>query len=158
MYYYLLPQKGLSWLIFPDESEALGGMTAPLQAALDELKRQRRWASPVAVWHKGTLPPILFRSKYTEILYQVYTVSWMKLYLEWNCILNETVSWMKLYLEWNCISWMKLYILNETVYLEWNYISWMELYLEWNCILNETVSWMKLYLEWNCILIETPYF
>ena len=30
MYYYFLPQKGWSWLIFSDQSEALGGMTAPI--------------------------------------------------------------------------------------------------------------------------------
>ena len=30
MYYYLLPQKEWSWSIFPDQSESLGGMIAPI--------------------------------------------------------------------------------------------------------------------------------
>ena len=30
MHYYHLPQKGRSWLIFPDQSKALGVATAPI--------------------------------------------------------------------------------------------------------------------------------
>ena len=34
MYYYLLPQKGWSWLIFLDQSEALGGAIAPIAGSV----------------------------------------------------------------------------------------------------------------------------
>ena len=34
MYYYLLPQKGWSLLIFPDKSEALGGAIAVIASSV----------------------------------------------------------------------------------------------------------------------------
>ena len=36
MYYYLLPQKGWSWLIFLDQSEALGGAIAPIASSVGQ--------------------------------------------------------------------------------------------------------------------------
>ena len=36
MYYYLLPQKEWSWLIFPDQSEALGGARAPIASTVGQ--------------------------------------------------------------------------------------------------------------------------
>ena len=55
LYHYLLPQKGWSWLIFPDQSEALGGAIAPI-------------ASPIAACLKETLPPYLIFSQVSSIL------------------------------------------------------------------------------------------
>ena len=45
MYYYLLPQKGWSWLIFLDQSKALGAL-APIASSVG--RSERRWASPTA--------------------------------------------------------------------------------------------------------------
>ena len=34
MYYYLLERRGWSWLIFPDQNEALGGAIAPITSSV----------------------------------------------------------------------------------------------------------------------------
>ena len=58
MHYYLLPQNGWSRLVFPDQSEALGGATAPIASsvgrseapkALSESHRSLLQENPAAV-------------------------------------------------------------------------------------------------------------
>ena len=60
MYYYLLSQKGRSLLIFSDQSEAFGGVTAPVASSvgrseapqvLSESHRSLPPGNPAAVSH-----------------------------------------------------------------------------------------------------------
>ena len=51
--YYLLPQKGWGWLIFPNHSKALGGAIAPIASSVGQNEAPtRRWASPITACHK----------------------------------------------------------------------------------------------------------
>ena len=58
MHHYILPQKGWSWLIFLDQSEALGGAIAPIASsvgrseapkALSESHRSLPQENPAAI-------------------------------------------------------------------------------------------------------------
>ena len=57
MYYYLLAQKGFSWLIFPDRSEALGGVIAPIASSVGRSEAPKVLSESHRSRLKETLPP-----------------------------------------------------------------------------------------------------
>ena len=74
MYYYLLPPKGWSWLIIRTKAKLLAVRYHRLQAAWDEVKRRRHWASNIAACLKETLSPNLIFSIIRKNLYLAFRI------------------------------------------------------------------------------------
>ena len=85
MYYYHLPQKGWSWLIFLDQSEALVVAITPIASSVGIVVKHRRShrslaqvlgpiASPIAAWLKKNLPLYLIFSIIRKIFFFGFVV------------------------------------------------------------------------------------